>query len=58
MPLLRHDRVVGWGNISIVDGALQSSFGYRGFRHSTDASFDAALAAELDRMRAFLGLQR
>ena len=32
LPLLWRDRVIGWGNISIVKGAVKASFGYVGRR--------------------------
>jgi len=57
LPLLWHDRVVGWGNLAVVDGTLRCSFGYSGQGEPTDAAFRKELEAELDRMRAFLGMQ-
>ena len=55
LPLLWHDKVIGWANLSITAGALVSEFGYahrtprgRGFRHE--------LEMELERMRAFLNV--
>ena len=56
LPLLWHDRVVGWGNLSVQDGALRSSFGYSSGVEPRDAAFRKGLAAELERMRLFLGL--
>jgi uncharacterized protein YcaQ len=56
MPLLWRDRVIGWGNLSIVDGELASEFGYIESAPRSRA-FLRELAAELDRMRAFLGLE-
>ena len=56
LPLLWHERVVGWGNLAVVDGALSASFGYASGRAPRDAAFRAGLADELDRMRSFLGL--
>jgi uncharacterized protein YcaQ len=56
LPLLWRDRVIGWGNLSVKNGALKSEFGYvespRG-----DRAFKRELEAELDRMRVFLGLE-
>jgi uncharacterized protein YcaQ len=57
LPLLWRDHVIGWGNLAVRDGALQSDFGYvesapRG------RAFKQELEAELDRMRTFLGLVR
>ena len=56
LPLLWHERVIGWGNLAVVDGALSASFGYASGRTPRDAAFRAGLADELDRMRSFLGL--
>ena len=56
LPLLWHDRVIGWGNLSASDGALVSSFGYVDGRAPRDAAFRAGLEEEMDRMRWFLGL--
>ena len=56
LPLLWRDRVIGWGNVAVVDGALAVSVGYASGRAPRDASFRAGLAAELDRLRSFLGL--
>jgi uncharacterized protein YcaQ len=58
LPLLWRDRVVGWGNLSVADGTLVSSFGYHAGAEPGDAAFRAGLAAELDRMRLFLGVAR
>jgi uncharacterized protein len=56
LPLVWRDRVVGWGNISVTDGELQSEFGYIESHPPHDRRFKRELEAELDRMRAFLGL--
>jgi uncharacterized protein YcaQ len=53
LPLLWHDRVIGWGNVSIVNGALRASFGYVG-RRPRDRQFTRALERELERLRVFL----
>jgi hypothetical protein len=50
------DRVIGWGNVSVVDGELRSTFGYVEGREPRDAGFRAALEAELGGVRAFLTL--
>ncbi len=57
LPLLWHERVIGWANVAVVDGTLATGFGYASGA-PRDASFRAALADELDRMRSFLGLDR
>jgi uncharacterized protein len=56
LPLLWRDRVVGWGNLSVKNGALQSTFGYVGARAPRGRAFRRALEEELDRFRTFLGL--
>ncbi|MCJ7453369.1 MAG: winged helix DNA-binding domain-containing protein [Steroidobacteraceae bacterium] len=56
LPLLWHDQVIGWGNLSVKDGTLRSSFGYRSGVQPRDVAFRRELAAELERMRCFLGL--
>ena len=56
LPLLWRDQVVGWVNLSVRDGALRSSFGYSSGAEPRDAAFRTGLAAELERMRLFLGL--
>jgi uncharacterized protein len=55
MPLLWRDRVIGWGNLSVKNGELNCEFGYVGSQ-PRDRAFKRELEAELDRMRAFLGL--
>lgn len=57
LPLLWRDRVIGWGNISVKDGKLQSHIGYVESQPPADPSFQQALEAELHRMRVFLGLE-
>ena len=56
LPLLWRDRIIGWGNVSVKDGALVSELGYVDARPPRDPAFKRALEAELERMRAFLGL--
>ncbi|MGD0491597.1 MAG: crosslink repair DNA glycosylase YcaQ family protein [Steroidobacteraceae bacterium] len=56
LPILWRDRVVGWGNLRVAHGKLVSSLGYVGGRPPREPEFRLGLAAELDRMRAFLGL--
>src|SRR6266436_5330069 len=56
MPLLWREQVIGWGNLSVKEGALESEFGYvRSQPH--DSVFKRELEAELDRTRAFLSLK-
>lgn len=56
LPLLWHEQVIGWGNLSVVGGALVAQFGYVAGNAPRAAAFRTALAEELERMRAFLGL--
>jgi uncharacterized protein YcaQ len=55
LPLLWRDRVIGWANLSVKNGKLQAEFGFVE-KQPRDSIFKRELAAELDRMRAFLGL--
>jgi uncharacterized protein len=57
LPLLWRDRVIGWGNLSVKNGKLKSEFGYVDSHPPRDRVFKRELEAELDRMRAFLGLE-
>jgi len=56
LPLLWRDRVIGWGNLSVKNGGLDSGFGYVASHPPRDRAFRRELEAELDRMRVFLGL--
>ena len=56
LPLLWRDRVIGWGNASVKNGELRFDIGYVKATPPRDPTFRRELAAELDRMRAFLGL--
>ncbi len=47
--------MIGWGNVSVVDGKLRSDIGYVAVR-PRERAFARELAAELDRLREFLGL--
>jgi len=57
LPLLWRDRVIGWANVSVKNGELGSDIGYVESRPPRDRTFNRELEAELDRMRAFLGLE-
>lgn len=57
LPILWRDRVIGWGNLAVKEGRLTSDFGYVGERAPRDRDFKRELAAELARMREFLGLE-
>jgi uncharacterized protein YcaQ len=54
LPLLWRDRVIGWGNLTLKDGALQAVFGFVDSRRPRDRAYPRALEAELERLRAFL----
>ncbi len=56
LPLLWDDRVIGWGNLSAVDGTLISSLGFSSGEPPRQRGFRRELAAELERVRTFLGL--
>jgi uncharacterized protein YcaQ len=55
LPLLWHDRVIGWANVSVSGKALKSDVGYSGTPPRSRA-FRRALDDELSRLRLFLGL--
>jgi hypothetical protein len=55
LPLLWHERVIGWGNAVATPAGLHCTFGYVGGRAPRSAAFRVGLEAELARMRAFLG---
>jgi len=57
LPVLWRDRVIGWGNLSVKNGELKSDFGYVDSHPPRDRAFTRELEAELNRMRAFLGLE-
>jgi uncharacterized protein YcaQ len=58
LPLLWHDRVIGWGNLTVTQGVLDSSFGYADGSAPRDPAFPTALATELARVGSFLRLSR
>jgi uncharacterized protein YcaQ len=55
LPLLWRDRVIGWGNLTVRDGALKSAFDFVG-SPPRERAFKRELEAELDRIRIFLSL--
>jgi uncharacterized protein YcaQ len=55
LPLLWRDRVIGWGNLAVKNGALAIELGYVNGKAPRDRAFKSELAAELERMRVFLG---
>lgn len=54
LPMLWRGRVIGWGNISVKEGTLKTTFGYVD-SPPPDPAFARELQAEIDRMRRFLG---
>ncbi|MFP8779161.1 DNA glycosylase AlkZ-like family protein [Hydrogenophaga sp. RWCD_12] len=56
MPLLWHDQVIGWGNLSVTDGRLQAEIGYVSGQAPKEAAYRQALDAELADMSSFLEL--
>jgi len=57
MPMLWRDQVIGWGNLSVTEGALKAEFGYVK-SEPRDVLFNRELEAEMERIRKFLGLTR
>ena len=55
LPLLYGDRVIGWGNLRVVNGRLKSKFGYVA-RRPPDRVFKRELDAELERLKTFLAV--
>jgi len=55
LPLLWRDRVIGWGNLAVKNGKLDTKLGYVG-RRPRERAFKNELDAELERMRGFLDL--
>lgn len=53
LPMLWRDRIIGWGNLSVQNGKLRSTFGYVS-RKPKDRGFSSALEEELARFRTFL----
>ncbi|MEQ1727773.1 MAG: crosslink repair DNA glycosylase YcaQ family protein [Vicinamibacterales bacterium] len=56
LPMLWRDRVIGWGNVNVLDGALRAEVGYLNGRAPAARGFAPALDAELGRLRFFLGV--
>lgn len=53
LPILWHDRVIGWANLGMRGDRLQADFGYAA-KKPAGASFRAALDDEMQRMGEFL----
>jgi uncharacterized protein len=54
MPLLWHEHVIGWGNLTVADQRLHAAFGYTDGAPPRNAAFREALDCELERLRTFL----
>ena len=54
LPLLWRDQVLGWGNLAVKDGKLQTGLGYVTGKAPRDKAFRTALDEELARMENFL----
>jgi uncharacterized protein YcaQ len=54
LPLLWRDRVIGWGNLALRDGALDAEIGYVEGARPRDRVFKRELEAEIERIRRFL----
>jgi uncharacterized protein len=54
LPLLWRDQVVGWANLAVIDGELQTELGYVTGQAPKDKAFRVALSDELARMESFL----
>ena len=57
MPLLWRDQVVGWGNLSAMNGQLKTEFGYVKGRTPSERVFARELEAEIERMQSFLKVE-
>jgi uncharacterized protein len=58
LPLLWRDQVIGWGNLTVKEGALQTELGYVTGKPPRDKAFRVALDAELASMQSFLLLNQ
>jgi uncharacterized protein YcaQ len=58
LPMLWRDRVIGWGNLAVKDGALEAELGYVAGEPPREKAFARELEEELERVRGFLGIER
>jgi uncharacterized protein len=56
LPLLWHDRVIGWGNLNVKGERLLAEIGYCAARAPRGALFQRELKAEIGRAARFLGI--
>ncbi len=54
LPLLWQGQVIGWGNVSLADGAITADLGYVAGKAPREAAFKRGLEDELARMQVFL----
>jgi uncharacterized protein len=54
LPMLWRDQVIGWGNLGMKDGVLQTEFGYVTGKAPREIGFRNALDDELASMQRFL----
>jgi uncharacterized protein len=54
LPLLWHERVIGWGNVAVVDGRLRTDFGYTDGKAPRNPGFRLGMESEINRLREFL----
>lgn len=54
MPMLWRERVIGWANLSVKNGALEADLGYVDSSPPRERIFKRELENELDRIRVFL----
>ena len=54
LPLLWHDEIIGWGNLSFTEGRLKSALGFVTGKPPRGPVFRRELEAELERIRRFL----
>jgi uncharacterized protein len=55
LPMLWQDKIIGWGNLKVVNGKLESEIGFVNAKPKSKA-FNIALETELERMQVFLGV--
>lgn len=58
LPLLWRDQVIGWANLTAIEGKLQAELGYVTGQAPKHKAFRTALAEELARIESFLLLNK
>ena len=54
LPLLWRDQIIGWGNLTFIEGTLSSSFGYVTGKPPSARAFKQGLQSELAQIDRFL----